>query len=138
MRAQDRSRNTRSIEVRMNGVCNSGILRVAALLLAIAGCCDAHAGTASGHLSVSLTIVDSCTVSSVDREAATDAPRGRTSSPVHVACSDGVTPSVRFARIPRAIAFVDAGIAPPAGEGAFHAEREQLDGESVVRATVMF
>ena len=121
----------------MKAVCNSGILRVAALLLAIAGSCDARAGAAFEQLSVSLTLVDACTVSGIDREVATDASRGRASGPVHVACSGGAAPSVTFARVPRAMAFA-AGIAPPAGEGAFHAERVDVGGEAVVRATVTF
>jgi hypothetical protein len=120
----------------MKGVRNSGILRVAALLLA-AGWCDAHAGAVFEQLSVSLTIVDTCTVSGIDREVATDASRGRASGPVHVACSGGAAPSVTFARLSRAMAFA-GGIAPPAGEGAFLAERELVDGEAIVRATVTF
>lgn len=120
----------------MKGVRNGGILHVAALLLATAGWCDAHAGAAFEQLSVSLTLVDACTVSGIDREVATDAVRGRASGPVHVACTGGAAPSVTFARVSRAMAFA-AGIAPPAGEGAFHAERES-DGEAIVRATVTF
>jgi len=120
----------------MKGVRNSGILRVAALLLA-AGWCDARAGAVFEQLSVSLTLVDACTVSGIDREVATDASRGRASGPVHVACTGGAAPSVTFARMPRAMAFA-AGIAPPAGEGAFHAERVDAGGEAVVRATVTF
>jgi hypothetical protein len=120
----------------MKGVRN-GILPLAAVLLAMTGWCDAHAGSAFGQLSMSLTIIDACTVSGLDREVATDAPRGRASGLVHVECSGGAAPSVTFARVPRAMAFA-AGIAPPAGEGAFHAEREELDGGAIVRATVTF
>ncbi|HEU4662556.1 MAG TPA: hypothetical protein VFS55_00855 [Dokdonella sp.] len=122
----------------MNGVCNSRILRVAAIALLAAGWCDARAGAVFEQLSVSLTIVDSCTISALDREVASDAPRGRASGPVHVACSGGAAPSVTFARVPRAIAFAGAGIAPPAGEGAFEVERSAVAGADIVRATVTF
>jgi hypothetical protein len=122
----------------MKGVCNSGILRVAAIVLLAAGGCDARAGAVFEQLSVSLTLVDSCTVSGIDREVASDAPRDRASGPVHVACSGGAAPSVTFARVPRAIAFAAAGIAPPAGEGAFRIEHGGADDESIVRATVTF
>jgi len=121
----------------MKGMCNSGILRVAALLAVIAGWCDARAGEAFVHVSVGLTIVDSCTVSGVATGSATDTRSGRASSPVQVACSGSSAPSVTFARIPRAMAFA-AGTAPPAGEGVFHAERMDFGGESIVRATVTF
>jgi hypothetical protein len=123
----------------MKGVFDGGILRVAAaLLVAIAGCCDARADAVYGNVSVSLTIVDSCTVSRADRDTAIDTARGRASGPVHAECSGGPAPSVTFARVPRAIASAAAGIAPPAGGGAFHAEREDSGGESIVRATVTF
>jgi hypothetical protein len=121
----------------MKGVRKGGILRLATWLLAVAGVCDANAGSARGQLSMSLTIIDACTVSALDREAATDAPRGRASGPVHVACSGGAAPSVTFARVSRAMAFA-AGIAPPVGEGVLHVEREAIGGDAVVRATVTF
>lgn len=121
----------------MKGVCNGGILRLAAMLLASAGGCEAHAGSATAQLSMSLTIIDACTVTTTDRDAATGVQRGRASGPVHVACSGGAAPSVTFARESRAMAFA-AGIAPPAGEGVLHMEREATGGDAVVRATVTF
>ena len=122
----------------MKGVCNSGILRVAALLVAIMGWCDARAGEAFAHVSVGLTIVDTCTVSGIARVSANGSSRGHASSPVQVACPGSPAPSVTFARVPRAMAFAAAGIAPPAGEGVFHAERLDFGGEPIVRATVTF
>jgi hypothetical protein len=122
----------------MKGVFDNGILRVAALLLAIAGWSDARADAVYGNVSVSLTIVDSCTISGGDRGAVIDVARGRASGPVQAACSGGPAPSVTFARVSRAIAFAAAGIAPPAGGGAFHAQHEDSGGESIVRATVTF
>lgn len=121
----------------MKGMCNSGILRVAALLAAIMGWCDARAGQAFAHVSVGLTIIESCTVNGAALASATDIRSGRASSPVQVACSGSAAPSVTFARVPRAMAFA-ADIAPSAGEGVFHAERADFGGESVVRATVTF
>jgi hypothetical protein len=122
----------------MKGVFDNGILRVALLLLVIAGWCDARADAVYGHVSVSLTIIDSCTVSGVDGETAIDIARDPVSGPVHATCSGGPAPSVTFARVSRAIAFAAAGIAPPAGGGAFHAERDDPDSDSIVRATVTF
>lgn len=124
----------------MKGVHTSGILRVAALLLA-AGGCDAHAGAAFEQLSARLTIVDACTVSSLDRVSASDAVHGGSTNPVRVACSGGAAPAVTFARVPRAMAFATAGLAPPAGEGVFRTESESesvVGDPAIVRATVTF
>lgn len=129
-------------EVRGNGVGmkaahHDGILRLAAMLLAAAGGGEAHAGSTTAQLSMSLTIIDACTISTTGRDAATGVRRGRASGPVHVACSGGAAPSVTFARVSRAMAFA-AGIAPPVGEGVFNVEREATGGNAVVRATVTF